>query len=174
MPVEHMECPSSESQDAAYEGAAKGRPSAKLALAVRILTIQCKWVVCRHLREGLVQWHQGVTPQLHVDTAVQTHDLSSPDCSESADRDSGAEPTSSSQGTSEEAQVNDAAPFTGTQSCRSTCSKTKESKKEGTRTCRDPSKCKKSRHRGEKQKPQPRDCEFSSLNFKSTKSIGDI
>jgi len=166
-----MESPSSEPQDVAHEGASKTIPSAEVSLAIRILTIQCKWVVFRHLKEGLVQWHRIMTPRSHADTAVQTLDLSSPECSESADRDSGAEPTSSSQGTSEEAQVHDVASFTGTQSCRSTCSKTKGSKKEGTKMCRDPSKCKSRRQRGEKQKPaQPRECEFSNLNSKSTKS----
>jgi len=148
-----MECPSSERMCVVHEGAAVARPPAKVALAVRILVMQCKCVVFRHLKEGMTEWYRVVALQSHVDTAVQTYDLSSPDCSESADRDSGAEPTSSSQGTPEETQVHDANPLAGTRSSCSTCSKTKRPKKEGTNTSRHRSKYKSRRQRGEKQKP---------------------
>jgi len=85
--------------------------------------LQCQWLVSRQLRAGLGQLRRWATvprkghcsafthtdvmettgvhahragARMSVDMAVQTEDVSSPDNSDSADRDSGAEPTSSS------------------------------------------------------------------------------
>jgi len=148
-----MKSPTNEPQPVAQKGAAQERPSAKVLLVARIMAMQCKLVVSRQMREALCQWHQGVTlGSSHADTAVQTHDFSTPESSESVDRDSGAEPSSSSQGTSEETQVYDATPFKVTQSSRSTWPMTKGAKTEGAKTSRDPPKSKGRRQRGEKQK----------------------
>jgi len=107
-------------------GVSSEKPSLEAALALRYFTLQCQWLVSRQLRAGLGQLRRCAavpckgpyraltkadvmeTTNIHahqagarmlvqsVDMAVQTEDLSSPDNSESADRDSGAEPTSSS------------------------------------------------------------------------------